>query len=106
MITTMPTGLLARVQKLSESNQQLTGKVTELEKRLQAIEQALTAPLPDEPKQLDGAPNDWPDELKIQIVREWREARKAGKQDEVYAKYPGTSLGHIRYWGRLVDAEG
>ena len=106
MITTMNTGLIANVQKLGRENQTLTAKVGELEKRLTAIEQALTAPLPEDGGvPLDGAPNEWPDERKIQILREWREARKQGKQDEVYEKY-GVKLGHIRFWGRLDNGQG
>lgn len=102
MITTMPTGLLARVQKLTESNQQLTGKVADLEKRLAAVETALTAPLPDESAPLEGIPNSWPTERKLAIVAELDAAKD---KDEIYKKY-GVTVGHYRYWKRLSNGQG
>lgn len=98
MITTMPTGLLARVQKLTESNQQLTGKVEQLEKRLATIEAALTEPMPDEKQ--NG--REFSADEKRAIVKEIDAMETTEERDLAYKKH-GISRAFFAQWKRMVN---
>lgn len=99
MITTnINTGLLANVQRLRESDQNQNARLEQLEKRLAAIEQALTEPLPDEQK--NG--HEFTADQKRAIVKEINALETTEERDAAYKKY-GISRAFFAQWKRMVN---